>query len=319
MFSDFAKLFSRDFVLAFFLPSVLFVTVVAVVYFMFLPMQSCELHALWAQKDWAIPLILISCWFLGILLLATNYHLIRQLEGYGILQHTFLLNQHQRKFDELRSKIADLRKEYDKEPESEGPPSNVELKLMKLVSDQRLSYPNERESVLPTEFGNVMRAFENYSLVVYGMDAIPLWPRLSAMIPEAHMDTLNAARAQMDFAVNIVYLLTVAIVEYCVFSTIFRILPAFWIIGFLTLSIWFAYRMAITSAVQWGNLVKASFDLYRNDLLKQMGLERPANWKQERELWTSISQSFLYWEPLEAARSKDKEAPSTNNINSQPS
>lgn len=316
MFSDLAKLFSRDFVLGYFLPSLLFVSAAAVVYLLFWQAESNALVNLWTltQKDWAIPSALFISWFLGVLLLAANYHLVRILEGYGILQRTCLLNCQQRKFDALCAKVVTLGEKYGEELQSKKPLPDTGLKYQKKLLRRRSYYPDKREDVLPTKFGNVMRAFETYSLSMYGMDAIPIWPRLSAMFPENHGETLNAVRSQMDFAVNMVYLPAVVIVEYAILAVLTRTLPALWIVGIFLLFIWFAYRMAIINAIQWGDLVKASFDLYRYDLLEQMGLERPASWEQEQALWTDISRSFLYWESLDATRANDKEAPLANGV-----
>ncbi|MDO8206684.1 MAG: hypothetical protein Q7T38_02560 [Gallionella sp.] len=312
MFTDFAKLFSSDFILGFYFPSMLFVIAATVVYFLFHQTASDILLCLWAQKDWAIPCALFISWVLGVLLLAANSPLVRFLEGYYLLRHTFLLKRQQRKFNELGSDIADMEEKHEKELKNKEPSPEAELMYMKKLIQRRVYYPDKRGQVLPTEFGNVMRAFETYSTVMYGMDSIPLWPRLSAIIPEAYMEALNAARAKMDFTINMVYLAAVIFMVYCIFAALTETLPALWIAGLAILIMWGAYRMAIINAIQWGNLVKSSFDLYRYDLLKQMGLERPASWEQERDLWTAISPSFLYWYHLKAARANDKEVPPTS-------
>lgn len=311
MFSDFAKLFSRDFILGFLLPSVLFVVAGTIVFLLFHPMSSEILNNPCKQiaGDWTIPIALFAIWLLGVLLLAANRSLVRFLEGYDVLQHTCLLDHQQRKFDKLCFMVADLKKKRQEEPQCEGSLSETRRKYKKKLLQRRTYYPPERENVLPTKFGNVMRAFETYSRSMYGIDAIPLWPRLSAMVPEAYGEMLNWARAQVNFAVNVFYLPVAIVVEYGILAALTRTLPALWLVGLAILIMWGAYRMAIINAVQWGNLVKGSFDLYRYDLLKQMGLERPASWEQERVLWTAISRSFLYWEPLEAARSNNAEAP----------
>jgi uncharacterized repeat protein (TIGR01451 family) len=55
------------------------------------------------------------------------------------------------------------------------------------------------------------------------------------------------------------------------------------------------YLWAIPCAVAWGSTVKGAFDLYRWDLLKQLGYKRvPATMAEERSLWDDISLQMIY-------------------------
>src|SRR5258708_37349608 len=56
--------------------------------------------------------------------------------------------------------------------------------------------------VLPTRFGNVIRCFERYSTLAYGMDAIVLWPRLVAKIGSEFAATIDEAKTSLDFMLN---------------------------------------------------------------------------------------------------------------------
>jgi len=61
------------------------------------------------------------------------------------------------------------------------------------------------------------------------------------------------------------------------------------VVGFLLLS-HLAYLGSISAASAWGAKVKGAFDLYRNDLLKQLGYDRlPSTLKEEKNLWDLIS------------------------------
>jgi hypothetical protein len=63
----------------------------------------------------------------------------------------------------------------------------------------------------------------------------------------------------------------------------------FWVLSF------FFYRLSIDRAKAWGNTVKAAFDLYRWDLLKQLGYSRlPQTAAEEKDLWFNISQRMSY-------------------------
>ena len=63
---------------------------------------------------------------------------------------------------------------------------------------------------------------------------------------------------------------------------------------------WLAYRGALGSAVVYAELIKSSFDLYRNELLKQMRLPLPKTPKEEIKRWQEIRQ-FLYSNNTEVA------------------
>jgi hypothetical protein len=66
------------------------------------------------------------------------------------------------------------------------------------------------------------------------------------------------------------------------------------ILGFFILSYLF-YMGAVTRARAYGETVKAAFDLYRWDLLKQIGFQQlPKTRKAERELWNKISVQLIY-------------------------
>jgi hypothetical protein len=167
-----------------------------------------------------------------------------------------------------------------------------------------LNYPKSRNEILPTAFGNAIRAFEVYSRARYGVDSIPAWSRIIAVVPDDKKDILNASKAQVDFAVNIIYLSIFALGGYLCFSYYTGSLYMILIPIMLLIIIWQGYSLAISSAISWGENVKAIFDLYRLDLLTKMGIETPGSSDSERECWREINQSFLYWDNLDDLKAK---------------
>jgi len=72
--------------------------------------------------------------------------------------------------------------------------------------------------------------------------------------------------------------------------------------GFFVLSYAF-YRWSIPRAKSWGNMVKSAFDLYRQDLLKQLGYQQnPQQKEDERTLWDLISKQMLFGDRRGAPR-----------------
>jgi hypothetical protein len=50
-----------------------------------------------------------------------------------------------------------------------------------------------------------------------------------------------------------------------------------------------AYRGAVSAALVFAGVVRGCFDLYRHDLIKQLGYAIPASLEDERRLWRNSS------------------------------
>lgn len=162
--------------------------------------------------------------------------------------------------------------------------------------------PDREDLVLPTRFGNVIRCFERYSDVAYGMDAIVLWPRLVAKIETGFASTIDEAKTSVDFMVNSSFLcalsgLAVSLIGLLVRTPWSLASVMHWVWRstlFLGLAIVF-YAFAIGRAKAWGEQVKSAFDLYRFDLLKSLGYQQqPLTYFEEKALWHRISVQLLY-------------------------
>ena len=308
MFSDFARVFSRDFIVGYFLPAALFTTVHVGMFVLFEPIPLTILAPTIAeiQNAWTVSISIFATWLFAVFLLAANRVVIRVLEGYHIFKKTPLLNLQQRRFDKLSKDIEDIEEQYRQEEEQGGVSSDTVDRYMELLLKFRTYFPPEREDVLATGFGNAIRAFETYSRKMYGIDSIPTWSRIIAVVPNEYREIINSNKTQVDFAVNIVYLSVATALEYGIYVVVTKKAPMPWIPLLAVVVAWMAYRLAIAAAVQWGNWVKAIFDLYRGDLLTRMGIKNPSDWTQERDTWVELSQSFLYWYPIELPRANEQ-------------
>jgi hypothetical protein len=313
MFSDLSKLFSYGFVVGFFLPAMLLITATRLLVLLFEPKIATSLVDIWGQLEivWTLPGALVVAWLLGTLLLIINRALIRFLEGYGLLKRIGLLNRQLQRFDTLKKRLDEVKEKRDTEKREYGEARPETIReYRELFWEWRRVFPHERSFILPTRFGNTLRAFEVYPYVLYGIDSIALWPRMLALLPTDFRNSINEAKARVDFGVNMVYLTPLVILEYGILAIITTKLPMPWLVFLLLVVTWLSYRLTISSALQWGDLVKSVFDLYRGDLLKQMGLKQPESWDEERKLWLALSRSFHYWEPLQVprdSRNKDED------------
>lgn len=182
-----------------------------------------------------------------------------------------------------------------------GTPNRAKLGSVRSDTRRRLmvDYPDRGDLVLPTRLGNIIRSFERYPSVQYNMDAIYFWPRLAAIVPERYATALADARTTLVFLLNLSFLtailgiVTVAAgLVYLPPNPLVRVLlPA---AGFVVGSVWL-YGRSFGAADAWGQLVKGAFDLYRWELLEQLGFEqKPRTRRDERTLWGSIGNQIIF-------------------------
>lgn len=179
MFSEIPKLFGRDFAIAYFIPSAILLVSITTVMSTF--DVKFILNDVLSEKLLGVAVYIFVTWVFSIVLMAINSQLIRFLEGYGPLNPLrFRKSRMRRLFRETafpaleEAKIVDLAREQDR-PVLPDLGLQLGKRLRVVVSE----FPHEEEWVLATKMGNSIRAFEVYSRVVYGLDAITAWPRLS--------------------------------------------------------------------------------------------------------------------------------------------
>ena len=152
----------------------------------------------------------------------------------------------------------------------------------------------------------MIRSFENYPQNQYGMAAITLYPRLMAKVDVAYATAIEDTKASLDFMLNSTtlsaLLAVLLLLSGLAYPPSFSIVSLFvrWLLPVFLLSllsVWF-YHQSVGRAVAWGDLVKGSFDLYRNELLKQLGYsQQPKTIEEERQIWQNISKRLIYGDP----------------------
>lgn len=58
-----------------------------------------------------------------------------------------------------------------------------------------------------------------------------------------------------------------------------------------------AYVCAQRSAIEWGDLIKAAFDIFLPDLQTKLQFRETASKEDERTLWTNFSRAVIYAVP----------------------
>lgn len=301
MFSEIPKLFDRNFIIGYFLPGALFVLANLVL------ITSYELYtALLAsvgigsigvflnqlQKD---PLVLattigITSFLTGILLLVANRTIYQMLEGYyGPWKWLVVPKLFWRwRFRVLKKKISKKDRNY-----------------ARLLVHAARYYPTSENHVLPTALGNTIRAFEVYPGEIYGIEATEGWSRLVSVIPKDYRELIEGAKAQTDFWINLLFLSWVIILEYItLFIThgyrIFwplnldiRNMQASWILIIAMVAALIASYEAKQSAFEWGDWLKAAFDVYLPQLIAKMRFEITGE-SSHADLLLAFSQASVY-------------------------
>lgn len=196
MLGNLPKLLDRNFVLGFVLPVLLF-AVAALFLLRDYSFAGAWLDSLLAKDVTSAAYAVAIVWLLAVILLLLNHAIYRMLEGYlpplswrrGAARRFWThIQQWQTEANGLRERYDDL--------------TQAELKRYNELRGKLSDLPTTGEDVLPTRFGNAIRAFETYSYDVYGADGVVLWPRLLSVASKDYADAVQDARTQVDFLIG---------------------------------------------------------------------------------------------------------------------
>jgi hypothetical protein len=290
--SDITGVFSRYFIVGFFLPAYVSLLVLWLAVSSSLKPDSLQRHAEGTQL-----LILGGAGLLvGLALSGLSTPITRVFEGYPLsrvarlrglsfLPRAAISMQH-RSYERLRT-IRD----------DEGQPGRERARAAWRF-DQ--FFPHDENSLLPTRLGNAMRAFERHSNVRWGLDGVTVWPRIEALLNAEerglHIDAkidlyvfLNAALGA--FAVGVTLVVDEAINA--------PHSPSRWPLYAIPFVVsYILYRAAIGAAVHWGDAVRSSIDLHRLELYEKLGVRAPTSFSDELLLAPRVNKALLYGKPL---------------------
>ena len=168
-------------------------------------------------------------------------------------------------------------------------------------------YPRYAERVTATRLGNVLAAAYDYALHTYGAEGVTWWPRLTAVMPDAFRARVDAALTPLAALLNLCTLLACWTLLSALALLILDDRPwafALLFVGGLSLAYAF-YRASVWQAVELGMLVRAAYDLYRHELLKQMHIPAPHGAGAERTLWVGLNEWVRESKPYDVSKTKD--------------
>ena len=244
---------------------------------------------------------------------------LRFLEGYGPLWigpvRRWRIRHYRKHQQKLRQKQTKLR-EYEVQQSNTFQALKALIKTegaASLSPEQRSTYiqlneqrltPNQQQSLIqirqdlralpatanlmPTRLGNLLRAAERKSLAKYGLDAVLCWPRLWMLLPDSVKKDLQTTRADLNTAVqtwlwSMLFLLWFLWILWGVAWAVLA-LP----IGLI--SAWFSYEWAIAAALTYGELIEASFDLYRHLLYEALRWKLPTDPNEEHRVGQQLTE-----------------------------
>jgi len=291
--TDVAGVFSRFFIVGFFLPS--FFALVALAQLStsaFLP-DGLE------EYSGATQILILSGvgLLVGLFLLGLHRPILRLFEGYPALQSRIGLERplvalQDRTYTRLARVKRDARPDADPEAQSRGIAAWRQLDRY---------FPDDRSRLLPTQFGNVLRAWEDYSYNRWGLDAIPFWARVEPLLSDQEQRLHDDARTDVAFFVN--SSLAAVVVGLVLLADGIANTPIGWAWAWLYvvpfLLAYLTYRFSIDAGQRWGVEIKASLDLHRLEVYDRLGVRRPTSFTDERKtIGPALNRFFLYAIPL---------------------
>jgi hypothetical protein len=302
MLSSLPKLADRSFIFGFFLPTLLF-AIVALILFRDCSIAKTLLDDLAAKELTKAAYVLLLVWVMGIALLTLNRPLYRFLEGYTFPNWLaeWLKARNRKRLQNELNEIDSLFRRAAAEGKQFPKADRQRYRILK--RDTARSMPLTVMDVLPTDFGNAIRAFEFYSRDIYGADGVWIWPRLETVIPKDVVTQIQESRTQIDFLINCcLYSFAVAALSFgrVIYAAQQQTLAnspiALWLAfgaGGLLMTYLF-YRWAVICVPEWGDWVMAAYDCYLPTLAKQLGYELPPTEEKRRDFWTKFSQQLIY-------------------------
>ena len=313
MLSSLPKLADRDFILGQLLPTLLFAVAALLLFRDQMPVEAW-INILTGKDLGTTALLLLGVWVIAVTTLMLNLWIYRFLEGYTFPRWLAdILKRRNRK--RLQRSLRQIQTLYDQWAEQGNAFSQANLERYQSLRCNLVQWMPPRESdILPTRFGNAIKAFEVYPRDVYGADGIMIWLRLATVMPKQFVEQIQVMRAQIDCLINCCFFSVVtalvAVIRAIysgswhyknlqtfagVYDTISGIEKAWlvWTLG-AAIAAYLFYRWAVACVPAWGELVMSAFDCYLPALAGQLGFELPKTEAMRREFWTTLSQQLIY-------------------------
>lgn len=229
----------------------------------------------------------------GLLLLGFNHPLLRLVEGYPLAArregkilghiHELAVGRQRKRFDAL-SAVRD----------SDGASNRARGRAAWQLDRQ---FSDDRDGLLPTLFGNSVRAFERHSKVRWGLDSIAAWPRIELLLSDTELETHADAKSDVAFFLNS-GVLSFALGGILAADGIANRpvgLELAWLYLAPFIAAYLLYGGAVGAAARWGSEVRSIIDIHRLELYERLGVRAPRSFSDERDtIAPAVSRCLLY-------------------------
>ena len=156
-------------------------------------------------------------------------------------------------------------------------------------------YPLDDNQIIPSRFGNAIRASETYGKTRFNMDLQTLWHELVAVAPKYIQSEIDSARSSVDFFVALFYLSIIfgfacwilGAIEHFRLSILLLSIPSF-VLAVL------CHLLAIRAIDAWSYAVQALVNLGRVKLANSFGLRLPKTVEEEKTMWGLVTKYAYY-------------------------
>jgi hypothetical protein len=297
VFNKLPDLFDRNFVVGYALPAALFFGA-SLLLLTGLGLQNIVTPYATFDTLLGTTLTVLVGLLIAVLLLVVNRDLYRVLEGYGwgtIKVFQSLTKQQQSRFSTLDEEVKNLK--IERKAKGKAFPAERADELRTKQAKLVLHFPHKAEFILPTAFGNTIRAFEVYPTVMYGVDSIHGWNRLLAVVPKDYLALVDTAKAATDFWVNLIYLGLLFTAESIGLLLYTREWGLAWVPVVTVIVVVISYTRARSAAVGWGDLLKAAFDVFLPELARKLEFDQPTSKEGMQHMWGNFSKAIVFRAP----------------------
>jgi hypothetical protein len=224
-----------------------------------------------------------------------QFALIQLLEGYwgtSRLGETLALARirHHRRMhrtlDMAERQAADDHRRASGSPAEPAASDNAISAALRRREARRLQdgYPDNPEDILPTRLGNALRRYEMGGGKPFGLELVPVVPRISMISGENELRYVTGQRTLLE--------LTVRVTVLGMLATAVTVAVMWRHGGWLLLALapyavaYLAYRGAVTVAHEYGTALIVMIELNRFTLYERFHLKPPDSLREEQELNT---------------------------------
>lgn len=162
-------------------------------------------------------------------------------------------------------------------------------------------YPQQEGRLLPTSYGNTMRATADYAWSRWRLDFEAVEDRIALLMSDGERELHMDARTDLAFFVNATIgalAILGTLMADQVAHDVLAWKPAVFIYIALLVAAALFYGQAVNMLERLGRLKRASIDLHRRELYDKLGVNRPVDFSDERSMARAVNKALLWGHQL---------------------